>query len=209
MSAKNLFTVSEIAKAKISGKTSQTVRRELKNKKASTQTKGKAICVELSELMRIYTEEELDFIALSKKASTSTINTSDQMSQPEQSQSSDHKLDIELLKERVKSSETQIQQYKDQIDYLKKTVDKALENQSKTTLLLEHHTKKESDSNPSVDLARLEQRISRQEDVVKSALSEKKDLQKTTKLLYLLTAFLFLLLVAGSVLYTQKDIFGF
>jgi len=181
MSTKTQFSVSDIAKAKITGKSSQTVRRELKNRQATTHAKGKSIYVELSELMRIYTNDELDFLVLSDKSPQKNDTPPTILSESIPSPQPDNTLEIELLKEKLNSAEKQIEQYQGDIDYLKQTIDKALENQNKTMLLLEHQSQKET-AKP-YDFSKLEERIAKQEEATKSSLDKTEKLEQDKKAL--------------------------
>lgn len=177
MSTNTFFTVSDIAKAKITGKTTQTVRRDLKKRQASTQVNNRAICVELSELLRIYEPHELDFTALRGEGNDNTQTESRQAVvtkniADENNNKNDSATKIQVLEEKLNSTDKQIVMLENQVtrereivEDLKDALQRSQETQSKTTLLLTHYTQQGENEISNV-VKTLEARLAAQQHVV-------------------------------------------
>lgn len=97
--------------------------------------------------------------------------------------------ELEVLRERMNHFEEykierkrEREQLEDRIDQLSVTLEKALENQNKTTLLLEHYTKEGGDDDWKTSLKSLEERIANQEKTaIAKAEQEAKYREKAQK----------------------------
>ena len=130
--------------------------------------------IDISELIRVYGD---------KVKTLDTVNTDDtdtktdtapikQNNTPNKTVS--NHVEFEVLKERVKHLELnnsktdeerkrEREQFEERIEQLQDTLSKAQENQSKTTLLLEHYTKEGSSGDWEKSIKALEDRIANQE----------------------------------------------
>ena len=150
--------------------------------------------VDVSELIRVYGSKI-------KTVSTSVSNDT-RLSSSEQHTVQDHNTpsspkfsaELELLKEKIKHLEEnktvyeeerkrERHQFEERVEQLQNTLDKAQENQNKTTALLEHYTKgKGTDNNWEKSIKALEEKIANQEKENKEKADreakEKEEIQK-------------------------------
>lgn len=152
--------------------------------------------IDVSELIRVYGNKV-------KVANTETENDTDdtlktvhvkQSNTP--TKSSSINVELEVLRERVKHLEQgtakteeerkrEREQFEERIEQLQETLNKAQDNQSKTTLLLEHYTKEGRGNEWEQAMKTLEERISNNEETVnlekekaQKAEEEKKKLEE-------------------------------
>lgn len=149
--------------------------------------------IDISELIRVYGD---------KVKTLDTVNTNDtdiktdtppikQDNTP--NKAAGNNVELEVLKERVKHLELnnsktdeerkrEREQFEERIEQLQDTLSKAQENQSKTTLLLEHYTKEGNGGDWEKSIKALEERIANQEkaaiEKAEKEAEEKNEFQK-------------------------------
>lgn len=130
--------------------------------------------IDVSELERVYGSLNLEN---STKASN-TVNTEQNFTK-EKGDQSITLIELAVLRERLDTLETERkrerEQFEQRIEQLQDTLNKAQENQGKTTLLLEHYTKEGRGVEWEKALKSIEERISNQEKV---AQEEKEELER-------------------------------
>ena len=180
--------------AKVAGVSRRSFYNHIPKKKISvTQDIDGEEKIDVSELKRVYGEER---VALNLKELLDKQNgvqpREPVQDLPVQSNTGQAKKDIELevLRERLKQFDDykserlrEREQLEERIGQLEITLDKALDNQNKTTLLLEHYTTSESSNNDwKKSIEALEERIANQEKAAKEktdALDKEKEELKT------------------------------
>ncbi len=163
--------------------------------------KGISVCkdddgnpkIDISELIRVYGDKvkTLDKVNNDNTAVTTDTPIVKQNNTP--NKTADNDVEFEVLKERVKHLELnnikteeerkrEREQFEDRVEQLQDTLSKAQENQSKTTLLLEHYTKEGSSGDWEKSIKSLEERIANQEKEAKekseAEAKEKEEIQK-------------------------------
>ena len=212
MRNKTIFTVSEIAKAKITGQTTQTVRRDLKRKKASTTVKNRTICVELSELIRIYEPDELDFNILRGDGRIISDNNKNVIAPPTtRNKENVNSTKIEVLEEKLNSKNKQIEMLEKQLDReqditedIKDALKISQETQSKTTLMLDHYTKNTQNNDLVTSISELENRLNVKE---KKMEDENRDLQKANRV-YTIVFILIIIAIFGALAIYGSELTG-
>lgn len=139
MSNKTVFTVSEIKEGRVGINSTQSVRRELKERKATTQKSKNKIVVDLSELLRVYQPDELDFDLLTgkvrKQEANSNVAVISALSENTVS------ANVRVLEERINSKDKEIELLEKQLDREREINDDIKEalqkSQSHETKLLE------------------------------------------------------------------------
>ncbi len=174
------------------------------DKKAGTfsvekNAKGRTV-IDTSELQRVYGELNLTSEQSNNVQVNSKSTKQDNIKNSSNKNSSDVSVELEVLKERIKHLEEikierqkDKEQFEERIEKMQSTLDKALENQNKTTLLLEHYTKEDGQGDDwKLKLTQMESLLANQEKEAKEKaeeeakqkellLSEKKDLSKANK----------------------------
>ena len=161
------------------------------DKKAGTfsvekNAKGRTV-IDTSELQRVYGELNLT----SEPSSNVQLDSKSTKSNPKKTSISQNStevtVELEVLKERIKHLEEiklerqrDREQFEERFEKMQATLDKALENQNKTTLLLEHYTKEDGKGdNWKIELEKMEKRIANQE---LEALEKQKKLEEALEL---------------------------
>lgn len=155
------------------------------DKKAGTfsvekNAKGRTV-IDTSELQRVYgelnlTSEQSNNVQVDSKSTKQDITNS-----PSNKNSQEVSVELEVLKERIKHlEEIKIERQKDKdqfeerIEKMQATLDKALENQNKTTLLLEHYTKEDGQGDDwKLKVTQMESRIANQEEKLEKEFEQK------------------------------------
>ena len=160
------------------------------DKKAGTfsvekNAKGRTV-IDTSELQRVYGELNLT----SKQSNNVQTDTKSTKSDTHKNTLNENKpnvdVELEVLKERVKHLEEikierkkDKEQFEERIEKMQATLDKALENQNKTTLLLEHYTKEDGQGdNWKIKIEKMEARIANQVQTEKDSLAKQKELEE-------------------------------
>ncbi len=164
------------------------------DKKAGTfsvekNAKGRTV-IDTSELQRVYGELNLPSEQSNNVQTDSKSTKPDKKKTATNENKQDARVELEVLKERVKHLEEikierqkDKEQFEERIEKMQATLDKALENQNKTTLLLEHYTKEDGQSNNwKTKIDKMEERISNQEQVERDALDKQKELEEALEL---------------------------
>lgn len=164
------------------------------DKKAGTfsiekNAKGRTV-IDTSELQRVYGELNLTSEQSNNVQTDSKSTKPDKKKTANNENKQDARVELEVLKERVKHLEEikierqkDKEQFEERIEKMQATLDKALENQNKTTLLLEHYTKEDGQSdNWKTKIDKMEERISNQEQVERDALAKQKELEEALEL---------------------------
>lgn len=161
------------------------------DKKAGTfsvekNAKGRTV-IDTSELQRVYGELNLT----SEPSSNVQLDSKSTKSSPKKTNTSQNStevtVELEVLKERIKHLEEiklerqrDREHFEERFEKMQATLDKALENQNKTTLLLEHYTKEDGKGdNWKIELEQMEKRIANQE---LEALEKYKKLEEALEL---------------------------
>jgi len=166
------------------------------DKKAGTfsvekNAKGRTV-IDTSELQRVYGELNLTSEQSNNVQVDSKSTKQDKIKTPSNKNAGEVSVELEVLKERIKHLEEikierqkDKEQFEERIEKMQATLDKALENQNKTTLLLEHYTKEDGQGDDwKLKITQMESLIANQEKEAKEKellLSEKKDLSKANK----------------------------
>ena len=164
------------------------------DKKAGTfsvekNAKGRTV-IDTSELQRVYGELKLTS-EQSNSVQADSKSTKPDTKKIKANQSSNEVIvELEVLKERIKHLEEiklerqrDREQFEDRLEKMQSTLDKALENQNKTTLLLEHYTKEDGkDDDWKVKVEKMEERIANQEKTEEEALAKQKELEEALEL---------------------------
>lgn len=183
------------------------MRRDLKKRQASTQVNNRAICVELSELLRIYEPHELDFTVLSGEDNDNAQTERRQAVVTKNISSENNSATkIQVLEEKLNSTDKQIVMLESQVtrereivEDLKDALQKSQENQSKTTLLLTHYTQQGENERSNV-VKSLEERITAQQHVI----NENNSLRKVLTVFRVGSVTLGVLALLGVALYSQN-----
>lgn len=159
------------------------------DKKAGTfsvekNAKGRTV-IDTSELQRVYGELNLTSES-STKVQLDSMSTKSSTKKTSSSQDTmEVTVELEVLKERIKHLEEiklerqrDRDQFEERLEKMQATLDKALDNQNKTTLLLEHYTKEDGKGDDwKIKLEQMEKRIANQEQTEKE-LEEALELEK-------------------------------
>ena len=164
------------------------------DKKAGTfsvekNAKGRTV-IDTSELQRVYGELNLTSEQSNNVQTDSKSTKLDKKKTATNENKPDARVELEVLKERVKHLEEikierqkDKEQFEERIEKMQATLDKALENQNKTTLLLEHYTKEDGQSdNWKTKIDKMEERIANQEQAERDALAKQKELEEALEL---------------------------
>lgn len=160
--------------------------------------------IDLSELKRVYGEERVALNLkkfLDEQGDVQEREPVQDKSVQKSANSNKAEIELEVLRERLNHFDDYKQervrereQLEERIGQLESTLQKALDNQNKTTLLLEHYTKgDEGNEDWKKSIKALEEKIANQEKVAKEKaeeeakqkellLAEKKDLSKANKI---------------------------
>jgi len=163
---------------KMVGISKPTFYKHVKEKPISTSTKNGALMVDVSELMRVYgeenlkTPEQIEQESLKKKKNTKT-HTEENISL-----SLEEKIELERLREKVSNFDNERKQLLDQIDTLKEYYEKAEEQRNKiTTLLTDQRDEKQKSQDKkelqAETLERLEKELLELKEQQVKILSEK------------------------------------
>ena len=140
-----------------------------------TSGKNKKV-IDVAELERVYGSLNID----TEKEVSNSVKVEQKSTVGERS-TSVGLVELAVLRERLDTLEAERkrerEQFEERIEHLQSSLDKAQENQGKTTLLLEHYTKEGRGADWEKALSALEDRISNQEKSIKE------DAEKTQKLL--------------------------
>ncbi len=165
------------------------------DKKAGTfsiekNAKGRTV-IDISELQRVYGELNLAS-EQSKSVQLNSKSTKPDSKKPKVIMDSNIEatVELEVLKERIKHLEEikverlrDKEQFEERLEKMQTTLDKALENQNKTTLLLEHYTKEDGQNNDwKTKIEQMEKRIANQEQSEKEAIEKQKKLEEALEL---------------------------
>lgn len=159
--------------------------------------------IDLSELKRVYGEERVALNLkkfMDEQGDVQEREPVQDKSVQKSANSNKAEIELEVLRERLNHFDDYKQervrereQLEERIGQLESTLQKALDNQNKTTLLLEHYTKSdEGNEDWKKSIKALEEKIANQEKVAKEKaeeeakqkellLAEKKDLSKANK----------------------------
>jgi len=164
------------------------------DKKAGTfsvekNAKGRTV-IDTSELQRVYGELNLTSKESNNAQLDSKTNKSDSKKHTTSENSKEVSIELAVLKERIKHLEEikierqkDKEQFEERIERMQTTIDKALENQNKTTLLLEHYTKEDGKGDDwKIKMELMEKRIANQEQTEKDSLAKQKELEEALEL---------------------------
>lgn len=171
--------------AELAGVSRTTLYNDMNSGKVTFVSSGKnKKVIDVSELERVYGSIKIN----SGQESSTNVKTEQNFTQKKEEGAS-ALIELAVLRDKVDTLETERkrerEQFEDRIEQLQETLNKTQDNQSKTTLLLEHYTKEGKGNEWEQAMKTLEERISNNEETVKlekekaqKAEEEKKKLEE-------------------------------
>ena len=171
--------------AELAGVSRTTLYNDMNSGKVTFVSSGKnKKVIDVSELERVYGSIKIN----SGQESSTNVKTEQNFTQKKEEGAS-ALIELAVLRDKVDTLEAERkrerEQFEDRIEQLQETLNKTQDNQSKTTLLLEHYTKEGKGNEWEQAMKTLEERISNNEETVKlekekaqKAEEEKKKLEE-------------------------------
>lgn len=160
-----------------------TIYNDIESGKLSVVKDGKRRRINIAELERVYGSLK----TLGEKKTEASISVKREQLTSTRLADQSQLMELAVLRERMSHYEQERvrerEQYKETIDNLQSSLEKAQDTQSKMTLLLEHQTKDRSGPNWEKSIHDLEERISNREKAAKDELTRARKVSQQNKAL--------------------------